>query len=447
MKKHALWRLLSIAAVALYVLLTIVMAVLLLSNIGLAIMFCTSSLLLACCIWFVFIYRGTGKAHKRYIWLSLLFGSLVTIQLVYFMFDQKNRRLVLFTLVITVLYVACIKALRRKYWQSLRYKGEKSNKTANFKNPYLIINPVSGHGRALKAKIDIRAKEQGITVLLTKKGEDISKSALTAVKAGADVIGISGGDGSIGSIAKVAIDHNLPIIVLPGGTRCHFARDIGLDPVRIVDSLASYKGVERKIDVGLINDRVFVNNASFGLYADIISDPDYRHNKMRVSRRVMQSLFTGKKESYSLIVKHKNISFSKAVQILVGVNQYNTISLFELGHRNKQDQGIIQVTAITTLSKKLINNLLTVVRIKKLLRDGGGSGIYQWDSKSVVIRSTHKQLKVGVDGEFETYKTPVTIKVLPKKLRIYVPAEGVRNRQINPLSPTMIKKVWQSIWS
>src|SRR5690606_33418510 len=105
------------------------------------------------------------------------------------------------------------------------------------------------------------------------------KLARQAIQDGADVLGISGGDGSIGAVAKVAMEYDVPLVVLPGGTRCHFARDLGLDPRYLVDGLDGFKGVERRIDVGDINGRVFLNNISLGAYADIVDHKEYREQK------------------------------------------------------------------------------------------------------------------------------------------------------------------------
>jgi len=66
-------------------------------------------------------------------------------------------------------------------------------------------------------------------------------------------------------VAGIAAEHGLPFLVISAGTRNHFALDLGLDredPVRCLDALTD--GVELRADRGIIADRTFVNNASFG---------------------------------------------------------------------------------------------------------------------------------------------------------------------------------------
>jgi len=436
------WRFLSFLVLLLYALLVVAFVLLLAKNIIMALILGVTSLLLIYSVWLIF--AGPKRDAKIGQGLAVLASGALVIELIYFLSDQKNRRALYIIIGLTALYLILFGILRKKYWSLMREKGILGGKTAHFKNPYLIINPVAGNGRATKAHIKELAEKQGITVIVTKKGGEISDYALQAVKAGADVLGISGGDGSIGAVAKVALKYKLPMVVLPGGTRCHFARDLGLDPKEIRDSLAGFTGVERQIDAGEINGRIFLNNASFGLYADIVDHPEYRDNKMKVSRKVLQQIVSGKKELYDLRFKHGDTSIKKAVQVLVGVNQYDTVNLLDLGHRQRLDQGVLQVNAITELNNQLVKELLTAMSIKQLSKNKQMPGLYQWVDKTFAVRSSKKEIVVGVDGEREVYKTPVTVKIMPGALRIYLPAEGERARRKNPLSISVVQKVWKT---
>ena len=107
---------------------------------------------------------------------------------------------------------------------------------------------------------------------------------------GADLLGVAGGDGTQALVAQVAAEHDLPFLVISAGTRNHFALDLGLDredPSRCLDALRD--GVEARIDLGDINGRPFVNNASFGAYAEIVRQPGLprrqaRHHAGRAAR-------------------------------------------------------------------------------------------------------------------------------------------------------------------
>jgi diacylglycerol kinase family enzyme len=82
---------------------------------------------------------------------------------------------------------------------------------------------------------------------------------------------MAGGDGSQALVAQVAQAHDLGFVCVPVGTCNHFAKDLGLDPGDPVGALDAFGAAEEvRIDLGLVEDRVFVNNVSFGVYATIV---------------------------------------------------------------------------------------------------------------------------------------------------------------------------------
>lgn len=69
--------------------------------------------------------------------------------------------------------------------------------------------------------------------------------------------------------------------MVPAGTRNHLATDLGLDRGSVLGALNAFAAaVERRIDLGQVNGRVFVNNVSLGLYAQIVRSPEYRDAKV-----------------------------------------------------------------------------------------------------------------------------------------------------------------------
>ena len=77
---------------------------------------------------------------------------------------------------------------------------------------------------------------------------------------------MAGGDGSQALVAAVAMEHDVAHVCIPSGTRNHFALDLGLDRDDVVGALDAFTdGVERRIDLARLNERIFVNNASLGV--------------------------------------------------------------------------------------------------------------------------------------------------------------------------------------
>ena len=144
-------------------------------------------------------------------------------------------------------------------------------------HPVLFINPRSGGGKAQHHHLVDHCRQKRIEPIVLEEGDDLASLAAAAVSSGADAIGMAGGDGSQAEVAAVAAAHDLPYVCVPAGTRNHFALDIGIDRDDVVGALdAFHHGSERRIDLAQVNGRVFVNNASMGLYGKIVQSPEYR---------------------------------------------------------------------------------------------------------------------------------------------------------------------------
>ena len=146
----------------------------------------------------------------------------------------------------------------------------------------LFVNPRSGGGRAARAAVAERARERGIGVIVLDRHQSLRQLVREAVAEGADVLGVAGGDGSLAVVAAAARIHGLAFVCVPAGTRNHFALDLGVDRHDLVGALDAFTdGVERSIDVGEVNGRVFLNNVSLGIYGDAVRQPAYRDAKVR----------------------------------------------------------------------------------------------------------------------------------------------------------------------
>jgi diacylglycerol kinase family enzyme len=150
------------------------------------------------------------------------------------------------------------------------------------RRPVLFINPRSGDGKAARARLAERAREAGIEAVTLEPGQDLAALAGDAAAAGADVLGMAGGDGSLAVVAAVAAAHGIPFVCVPAGTRNHFALDVGVDRRDLTGALDAFtEGVERRIDTAEVNGRMFLNNVSLGIYGDAVRNPAYRDAKVR----------------------------------------------------------------------------------------------------------------------------------------------------------------------
>jgi len=160
------------------------------------------------------------------------------------------------------------------------------------RRPVLFVNPRSGDGAATRHGVVELARERGVEAVTLGAGDDLRTRVLEAVADGADALGMAGGDGSLADVAAVAAARGLPFVCIPAGTRNHFALDLGVDRQDVPGSLDAFTdGVERRIDVGEVNGRIFLNNVSLGIYGEAVQQAGYRDTKARTlaetARRVL----------------------------------------------------------------------------------------------------------------------------------------------------------------
>ena len=149
---------------------------------------------------------------------------------------------------------------------------------------FLLVNPRSGTDSPSPEELRDAALERGVRTHFLEPGDD---PAEVSREAGADVLGVAGGDGSLAAVATVALEQDVPLVCIPFGTRNHFARDLGLDRNDPLAALAAFdEGEERRIDVGRAGERVFLNNVSFGLYALLV----HRREQHRRRREALARL-------------------------------------------------------------------------------------------------------------------------------------------------------------
>jgi diacylglycerol kinase family enzyme len=192
------------------------------------------------------------------------------------------------------------------------------------RQPVLFVNPNSGRGNVAHSSLAERARERAIDVVVLRPRHDLAALARRAVADGADALGAAGGDGSLAVVAAVALEHGLPFVCVPAGTRNHFAHDLGVDrhdPVGALDAFGS--GVERRIDVGEVNGRVFLNNVSLGIYGDAVQRPGYRDAETRtLLETAVEVLGPSKAASELQLVDDLGLEHRRLAVVLVSNNPY-----------------------------------------------------------------------------------------------------------------------------
>lgn len=297
---------------------------------------------------------------------------------------------------------------------------------------HLILNPAAGDAAAYVNWLTRTARERGIRVSVLEPGEDARHAALAAAEDGARVLGVAGGDGSVAAVAGVAVEHGIPLVVVPVGTLNHFARDLALDltrPLRALD--AFYAGRERRVDVGRINGRSFINNVSLGVYAEMLADPGYRQDKLGVAQAKFQAAVLDPEIRRALrIAPPEEAPLEGVLAVVVSNNQYEFARWERLGQRHRLDTGTLQVSVLDVstldeLERLFAGTLLGAVEFRPALR--------HWTAERLEMGAPGERVRAGVDGEPTTFEAPLRFSVWPGALRVLVPEWLPASRQVPPL--------------
>lgn len=273
--------------------------------------------------------------------------------------------------------------------------------------PVLIVNPLSGSDPSASTRLSRRAARLGIQVTVLGADDALEDVAAQAVRHGATALGVAGGDGSQAVVAGVARRHGIAFVCVPAGTHNHFAQDLGLDKADPVRALAAFgRAIEVRVDLAEVNGRVFVNNASMGVYAMIVQSDDYRAAKLATAAAVLPDLVGGEPFDLSF-AGPAGERYGGADLLLVSNNPYAVTTFAGLGARPRLDVGELGVLAIRARSS-----------------DSATSGLLSWSVDELTVDAA-QPVPLGIDGEAVTLEPPLRFVALPRSLRVRLPRDTV----------------------
>jgi diacylglycerol kinase family enzyme len=378
--------------------------------VGLAIAF-ASVFVLVFCVWFFLLRRGVVRL------LLLLPAFLAVVALFTYGYDQKYQLLVV--AVAVVLFGLAARYAVRNHPESAYNVHRRARPAQPAQMGVLIINPKSGGGKAERFRLVEEAAKRRIEPLLLGPDDDLCDLARRAVANGADVLGMAGGDGSQALVAGIAMEHDVAHVCIPAGTRNHFALDLGLDRDDVVGALDAFvDGVERRIDLARLNGRIFVNNASLGIYARVVQSDAYRDAKLGTWRQMLPEI-VGRNAiccDLEFDVPHAT-DWGDASLVIVSNNPYQLRRFRGAGTRPQLDTGLLGIFATRARGAGAVAKLVTLGTIAQHRRFGG---VRQWSSLEFEVRAS-APVAVGLDGEALMLVPPLRFISLPGALRIRVP--------------------------
>ena len=289
----------------------------------------------------------------------------------------------------------------------------------------LIVNPRSGDGKAARCELGREAGQRGLQTVVLEPGADLRQLAAEACAKGADVIGVAGGDGSQAVVAEIAMQHDVPFVCIPAGTRNHFALDLGVDrddPVAALDAFTD--GTEHRIDLASVNGRVFVNNASLGAYAQVVQLDGYRDAKLATWTKMLPDLLGPDGQQVDLAFEGPDGSDDRgAAFVLVSNNPYQLDPGAGAGTRPRLDTGTLGLVAARIHGPNDVTRLVSLASLGRMRRF---RGLSEWSRQEFVVRSS-SPVGIGLDGEAAVIEPPLRFASLPAALRVRLPrhAHGI----------------------
>ena len=257
---------------------------------------------------------------------------------------------------------------------------------------FLVINPRAGQGSNAD---ELRNQATGLGLETHVLGRD-EDPAEVARQAPHGPLGMAGGDGSLGAVADVAIEREVPFVVVPFGTFNHFARDLGLDLDDSAAALRAFSGREQRVDATRVNGRLFLNNVSLGLYARLVHESG-RGGSFAQLRAL--GLLLRRPSGLGIAVEGRNVH---ARVIVVSNNRYELDSV-RLGERARLDEGVLY------------------------LYIAHGWLPSTWEEQPLqafTVDARAGELEAAIDGEPTTLETPLRFEIEPAALRVLLPERG-----------------------
>ncbi|HZT97800.1 MAG TPA: diacylglycerol kinase family protein [Chloroflexota bacterium] len=287
-----------------------------------------------------------------------------------------------------------------------------------------LVNPRSGyvarHGvDQVRAMLGEVVPDARIEVI--QPHDDIAAWCRDLLSTGATCIAAVGGDGTIGSAAAALVDTGVPLGVIPGGTLNHFARDVGVgrDVHQALRTLAEGQAIP--VDVATVNDHVYLNNSSIGLYPAMVQLRKAEEQRLGRMRAMIRAglIAVGRRKWSDVHIETGDHRDRVRTQLLLVANNQFEHSLRRLGVRKSLQEGFLSCYVLDAPTRlKLIETI-----VPSLLRDQPDTRFFRSlrATELTVVPEQEREVDVSADGEVFVAKTPLVYRIRPGALQVLVP--------------------------
>ncbi len=259
-------------------------------------------------------------------------------------------------------------------------------------------------------------------VTMANGGEEIIGGAKAALNTRVAVVVAGGGDGTINAVASVVAGSGVPFGVLPLGTLNHFAKDLGI-PLVLDEAIRNIaEGQPKAVDVAEVNDQIFLNNSSLGLYPDIVHDREKQQRRLGRGKWPAAAWATvSALRRYPFLSVRVRVDGDEHARrtpfVFIGNNEY-TMTGLSIGARKALDGGTLSLYVAQRPGRLGLLRLACNALLGRLAQQRDFDVLL---ASEMEIDSRHPHMRVATDGEVNIMATPLRYRIRPGALRVLVP--------------------------
>jgi diacylglycerol kinase family enzyme len=297
---------------------------------------------------------------------------------------------------------------------------------------FVVFNRASGRGNRDEVGPAVEAAcvaaGRRCELLPVEQPERLAETAREAVRRASPAGGIvvaAGGDGTINGVAQAVLGSGCRFGVLPRGTFNYFARTHGI-PTELGAALHVLLNDDAvAVQVGQLNGRVFLVNASLGLYPQLLEDREAWKQQFGRSRLV--ALGAGIKT-----ILHGHRSLRLTVEYAGQQRQVRTPTLFVGNNALQMEQvglpeaGAIDSGCLAGVTLQPVGRwaLLVLLARGAFGQLGEASAVQNFAFRRLTVTARafgSQRIKVATDGEVLWMPLPLRFEVAPHPLLLIRP--------------------------
>lgn len=288
----------------------------------------------------------------------------------------------------------------------------------------VLANPGSGRASRDGSAVDKAMAVFGPDVPLRRltEGQTFADAVKQALADGFTTIVAAGGDGTVTGIAQALIGTDANLAILPLGTFNFVSRGLGLSEDPEAAARAILAGHPHRISVGMVNDQLFLNNVSLGLYPRILSEREAmyaRYGRFRILAywTVLATIIRAQRTPRMTIETEDGTRSLRTPLIFIARSAYQLERFGLSGADIISDDRFAVFVARSGTRWHLIKLAFHLAR-KRLV---AGTDVELFSAHSLTIRTPRRRPRVAFDGEKRRMLAPLKFEIRPDALSIIIP--------------------------